>query len=186
MFCRRRARSRSGSVGGRVAAAVLAGVLATGRPVPADTATDLLALPVRQGNEPPTALGARLAGRPAVVAFWASYCPPCRAEVPVLRRIAARWRDAGVRVVGIVLDVDGAAEARRVADAWHIDYETLWVGADAWERADRLAPTGLPVAFFVSARGTVVREDRALTDRDVDTLAARLGVDALPRAPGGR
>jgi thiol-disulfide isomerase/thioredoxin len=145
----------------------------------AGSARDVLALRVRHGTDAAAPLGTLLRGSPALVAFWTTYCPPCRAEVPALRRAASRWRGQGVRVVGIALDVRDAAELARVAREWEIDYETYWVPPEAGDAAAALAPHGLPVAFFVG-RDDVVRYDHLLDDAEIDALAPRhLGVPPL-------
>jgi thiol-disulfide isomerase/thioredoxin len=145
---------------------------------------DLLTLPVRRAADGPRSVGTVLDGARAVVSFWATYCPPCRAEVPALRRTAHRWRAEGVRVLGIAVDIDDAAELARVSAAWGIDYETYRVPADAHDRAAALAPAGLPVTFFVAPDG-VSRWDHVLTDADVETLVPRrLGLPSA-RPDGG-
>jgi thiol-disulfide isomerase/thioredoxin len=145
----------------------------------------LLRLPVRRASDPARPVGALLGGARAVVSFWAAYCPPCRAEVPAMRRTAERWRARGVRVVGVALDADQPGEVARVSAEWGMDYETWWVPPDARERAAALAPAGLPVTFFVGPDG-VSRWDRLLTDADVDTLVPRrLGLSASAAPDGG-
>ena len=164
----------------RLGGALAAAILLTHLPGAwAGSARDVLALPVRRGTHPAAPLGKLLGNTPALVTFWTTYCPPCRAEVPALRRAATRWRAHGVRVVGIALDVHDAAELARVAREWDIDYETFWVAPEADEAAAALAPRGLPVAFFVG-RADVVRHDRLLDDADIDALVPRyLGVPPL-------
>jgi thiol-disulfide isomerase/thioredoxin len=164
-------------LGGALAAAIL---LVQPAGVRAGAARDVLALPVRHGTDAAVPLGNLLGGTPALVAFWTTYCPPCRAEVPALRRAASRWRAHGVRVVGIALDVRDAAELTRVAREWEIDYETYWVPPEAHAAAAALAPEGLPVAFFVG-RADVVRHDRLLDDTAIDTLLPRY-LDVPPAA----
>ena len=151
-------------IGGALAIAALLCTAA-----PADERAPLLDLPVRHGRDPAAPLGAVLHGAPAVVTFWATYCPPCRAEVPVLQRAARRWRPGGVRVVGIVVDLDDPERVERAAREWGIDYENYWVPADEHERVARLAPAGLPVTFFVGPDG-VARYDRLLSDADLESL----------------
>jgi thiol-disulfide isomerase/thioredoxin len=149
----------------------------------AGSARDVLQLPVRRGSDATAPLATLLGGAPAVVAFWATYCPPCRAEVPVLGRAAGRWRARGVRIVGVALDVRDAAALERAAREWGIEYETYWVPAEARDAAEALAPAGLPAAFFVGPTD-VVRHDRLLQDDELDALVGRhLGVAALPPAP---
>ena len=129
----------------------------------------VLRLRVQQGGGEARALGTVLGQAPAVVNFWATYCVPCRAEVPVLNRAARRWREQGVRVVGIAIDVRDAA-ARRTADDWGIAYETYWPGTDQTESAKHLLPEGLPATFFTTPHGTY-RVDRFLTDESLERLA---------------
>ena len=147
----------------------------------AGSARDVLELPVRRGGDAAVPLGKLLGGTPALVTFWTTYCPPCRAEVPALRRAAGRWRTRGVRVVGIALDVRDAADLASVARDWEIDYETYWVPPEAHDVAAALAPEGLPVAFFVG-RDAVVRHDRLLDDAAIDALVPKY-LDVPPR-PG--
>ena len=85
----------------------------------AEVPIQVLDLEVHRGDAAPVTLRAFLAGAPAVVNLWATYCPPCRAEVPALRAAVRKWRSRGVRVVAVALDfdaparVDGRAEAGR-------------------------------------------------------------------------
>jgi thiol-disulfide isomerase/thioredoxin len=50
-------------------------------------------------------------GRPRLINYWASWCGPCRAEMPILERFARDQGPNGVEVVGIALD--SVTEARR-------------------------------------------------------------------------
>jgi len=146
----------------------------------ADGPPELLGLRVRRGGEPATALSSVVGDSPAMVAFSAAYCPPCRAEVPVLRHAAARWRSRGVRVLAIAIDAEDAADVAAVVREWGIDYEMYWLADDAREAARPLAPSGLPVTFFIR-RGRVSRLDRMLTDDDVGGLVPeRLGLTSSP------
>ena len=51
-------------------------------------------------------------GRPVVLNFWASWCPPCRVEFPALQAVADQYKDKGVVVIGIaVQDTEADAKA---------------------------------------------------------------------------
>ncbi len=173
-----------GRVGRWLAAAGTASLLAiAASPAGADPA--VLELSVRQGTGAERPLGARLGDAKAVVTFWATYCAPCRAEVPVLSRAAARWRGRGVRIVGVAVDVEDADALDAAVQAWGIDYDTYWVGPDAQEAAKALLPAGLPTSFFVGPGG-VTRHDHLLTDEELDRLIAQhLGGQKRPDAPKG-
>src|SRR5258708_28280521 len=106
----------------RLAIAVL--VLATGAGVRAGDDADLLGLRVTQQDGSAVALRDLVKDKAAVLAFWATYCAPCKAEVPVLNRAAERWGSSGLRVIGISLESD-PARMREGREAWGIRYDVL-------------------------------------------------------------
>jgi cytochrome c biogenesis protein CcmG, thiol:disulfide interchange protein DsbE len=59
-----------------------------------------------------------------LVNFWATWCPPCRAETPGLVRLANEYRSQGLEVVGISLDEDTGA-IRPFIDDYQIPYPIL-------------------------------------------------------------
>ncbi|GGJ97127.1 hypothetical protein GCM10010123_28920 [Pilimelia anulata] len=115
----------------------------------------------------PAVATAALAG-PAVVNLWATWCPPCRAELPLLQRYADRHR--GVRVVGVVTEDDPALAADLGREAG-IRFPQLVDRAGALKRA--VGAPGLPVTLFVGPGGTLRYLHRApLTDATLPALAA--------------
>lgn len=116
---------------------------------------------------------ARLRGRPVVVNLWASWCPPCEAELPLLQRAAAQ---RGTEVAFLGVDVDDRRDhARRTLAEVFLPYPSI-------EDPDRevlreLGPAGLPATVFYNARGQVVnRRQGAYPDpeslaRDLDRYA---------------
>jgi cytochrome c biogenesis protein CcmG/thiol:disulfide interchange protein DsbE len=93
-------------------------------------------------------------GQVVVLNFWASWCPPCRAEAPILEQASRALRDAGVVIIGI--DVwDDDAQAQAFLNEFGITYLNA-------EDTTRLIPveygvTGLPETFVVDRRGVLVR-----------------------------
>jgi peroxiredoxin len=67
---------------------------------------------------------AELRGQVVLINFWASWCGPCRQEMPVLDRLHHRYKDAGFTVIGI--NVEGeAAPARALVDKTGVTFPVL-------------------------------------------------------------
>ena len=111
-------------------------------------------------------------GQVVLLNFWASWCPPCRVEAPVLQRAAERLDSAGLVVIGI--DVwDDAAQARAFLDEFGVTYPNV-------EDTTRSIPvefgvTGLPETFVISRSGVLVsRWVGPINDEQLADLVAPL------------
>jgi cytochrome c biogenesis protein CcmG, thiol:disulfide interchange protein DsbE len=87
----------------KIAIAICAGLLIGLPPTPSQAQL----VPVKLGESLPTLslnyLGKQpeLAGKPLLVEFWATWCPPCRKSVPHLNQIYAKYKTQGLEIVGI-------------------------------------------------------------------------------------
>ncbi|HSG79689.1 MAG TPA: TlpA disulfide reductase family protein [Acidimicrobiia bacterium] len=112
----------------------------------------------------PFSLTSHLAGdgRAVLLNLWASWCPPCRAEMPVFDKVAAD-RAADVLVIGVAVD-DALAPARAFAEQIGVRYP-LAFDADGTVAARYPAP-GLPTTFMISAAGELVSVSYGELDED--------------------
>lgn len=122
---------------------------------------------------PPVDL-ARLRGRPVVVNLWASWCGPCRAEMPILQ---AAYEKFGEQVQFVGVDTrDSAEPAAELLRSVGVTYPQL-ADIDAGLLTSLRIP-GLPVTVIVSSEGAVVEKHVGAFDGDdLDNLLADLVSD---------
>ncbi|MGI8875189.1 MAG: TlpA family protein disulfide reductase [Egibacteraceae bacterium] len=107
-------------------------------------------------------------GTPLVVNFWASWCPPCAAEMPDFQAVSQQLGDA-VRFVGVNTS-DAADLADDLAQRTGVTYDLL---RDPDGRAfQAFGGFGMPTTAFVAADGTVQRTHTGFLTRDA--LAAEI------------
>lgn len=94
-----------------------------------------------------------LQGRVVLVNFWATWCVPCRVEMPLLQAMAERHAARGLVVLGLSRDVGPAADVRRFLTERGITYPVAIVGRDL-ERAFG-GVRGYPTSFLVDRSGRV-------------------------------
>ncbi len=110
---------------------------------------------------------ASLVGRPAVINFWASYCPPCRAEMPLLQRDAGS--KSGVQLV-LVNEGDSGRVARDFLDSLAIHQPAL-LDSDL-SVGHAYGAVALPTTVFIRADGTIAA--RHIGQLDAMVLAAQI------------
>lgn len=96
---------------------------------------------------------AQLAGKPAVINFFATWCPPCKAEIPGFVEVYNKHRSEGFELVGISLDTDTRGNLPGFLMSNKIGYRILF-GDLATTRAYG-GVFSLPTTFFVGKDGEI-------------------------------
>ena len=79
-------------------------------------------------------------GHPLIVDFWATWCPPCRKEIPELNAIYKKYRSKGLVVLGVSVDKiqgDGVKSVRPFAEEFKIGYPILMADDSLVDATDR-------------------------------------------------
>lgn len=114
-------------------------------------------------------------GKLLVCNFWATWCQPCREEIPMLVALSKEMAPKGVEIVGIA--IDQGAKVRDFVTDYKVTYPVLLAGSDGLDimRAAGNEVGGLPFTAFLDREGKIVHEKLgALNRSEVEGQLARM------------
>ena len=112
-------------------------------------------------------------GRPVILNFWATWCGPCRIEIPELNALADEYKAEGLAVLGVSVD-DEPETLRKFTERVPMNYPVL-VGrghTDLQQTYD--AVVAVPVTWFIRADGTVQAVQKGGAERGWFAAQAKL------------
>ncbi len=115
----------------------------------------------------------RYRDKPLIVNFWARWCPPCREEIPELKRIQAVHGEQGLEVLGVGIEEDHAGVLSFI-NANAMNYPVLLTGGQGNALMKTLgnATLALPYTLAIDREGRIVGRKLGLMRRaDVEALA---------------
>src|SRR5258706_3475694 len=93
--------------------------------------------------------------------FWATWCGPCRAEIPDLIALQRKYRDQ-LQIIGLTVDDDDAAMIKEVVTETHINYPVAMTSPEVRIQYGGIA--ALPTSFVLDAEGRIVQKHEGLRD----------------------
>jgi thiol-disulfide isomerase/thioredoxin len=109
-------------------------------------------------------------GKIVLLNFWATWCGPCRAEIPDLIELQKKYKDQ-LAIIALATDEDEPAEVKRFAQKAGINYR-IGMATDSL-RSDYGGIPALPTAFVIDAQGRVVQKHIGLNDPNLYELEVR-------------
>src|SRR4051812_9292147 len=105
-----------------------------------------------------------------LVNFWATWCPPCREEIPDLIRLQARYEDH-LQIIGIAQDSGSIADVKRFATEHGMNYPSIL----STPEIERLFPavSALPTSFFLDRDGRLAQKHVGLLNAELTDLEAQ-------------
>jgi len=123
----------------------------TGKEAPDFTLNDLAGTPVTLS---------KLRGKPVLLDFWASWCGPCRMELPHVQELHTEYADKGLQILAVSVDAT-VEEAKKAVEEDKLTFPVLWAdpsGAEVQKISEAYGVSAIPRLLLIDADG-VVRAD---------------------------
>jgi len=100
-------------------------------------------------------------GKVVLLNFWATWCGPCRAEIPDLIALQQKYKDQ-LQIIGLTVDDDDTSMIKQVVAESHINYPVAMSSPEV--RLQYGGITALPTSFVLDAQGRIVQKHEGLRD----------------------
>ena len=128
---------------------------------------DDFSLPAASGGQ--TISLSKQKGSPTLVVFWATWCPPCRREIPILKDLQKKYGPKGLQVFAIALNYRETRDAVvRFQKENELPYTVLWDEGNAV--ANRYGVSGIPTVLLVDPDGFIRYRSHQVDDSLVALL----------------
>ena len=104
-------------------------------------------------------------GQIRIVDFWATWCPPCRAEIPHFNALAEKYGKQGVTIIGISQDQGGVAAVRSFAKSHKIVYTLVMGDLETVREYGNIQ--SIPTTFVIDQKGRIFSKHEGYRPQEV-------------------
>ncbi len=114
-------------------------------------------------------------GKAVLLNFWATWCGPCKIEMPWIVDLQNKYRGQGLEVIGVSMDDGGRDNVQKFAQQMGLNY-TVLIGKEAVGEAYG-GVEGLPTTFYIDRNGVIVDSNAGLISKSEieDNIKKALG-----------
>lgn len=111
-------------------------------------------------------------GRPILLNYWATWCGPCKVEIPIFNELYAKYKDQGLVIIGVSVDDDGPT-LREFVKTTPMTYPVL-LAAGQEDVLEAAGPVyGYPTSFYIDRAGAVCGKHIGLGTKESFETAIR-------------
>ena len=110
----------------------------------------------------------KFSGKPLLIEFWATWCPPCKKSIPHLNKLYDKYKDKGLIIIGIT--GDSRSMVKKFMKTTPISYS---VATDSRNKMSKLLGIkGIPHAFLIDKDGKIIWEGHpaSLKESDIEKI----------------
>jgi len=113
------------------------------------------------------------AGKVVILDFWATWCPPCRMEIPHFQELYMRYKAQGLEIIGVALDQGGVRDVKPFAEEYGVTYPVV-IG-DQRVAASYGGIRAIPTTFIIDREGRIAQtavgyRDKAFFESEIKKL----------------
>lgn len=120
-------------------------------------------------------------GKVVVVNFWATWCPPCRKEIPDFNELQAQYGEKGLQFIGIALDEEGVTKVKKWTSTNPVNYPVVIADDEIKKTYGEM--NAIPVTLLIDRQGVIRTKyigmrQKAIVESMIAPLLAERGVKA--------
>jgi thiol-disulfide isomerase/thioredoxin len=112
-------------------------------------------------------------GKVVILDFWATWCAPCRVEIPHFVELQKQYGDKGLAIIGVSLDEQGPKVVKKFAEQFGVNYPIVMGNQKVVETYGGIV--AVPTTFVIDRQGRIVSrhlgyEDKAVFEQEIQSL----------------